>query len=104
MIFLYFCPSLVSSRGEIANQSVDVSVLQLQQGSGSLDCSYNWFCLDRLAEQIELMQVFPRLCDRMFERDDKEDELPKTTSYLEGLNPKIALDTPFRFGAEASTR
>ncbi|KAF8988754.1 hypothetical protein BGZ52_002153 [Haplosporangium bisporale] len=40
---------------------------------------------------------------RMFERDDKEDELPKTTSYLEGLNPRIALDTPFLFGAEAST-
>ncbi|KAF9199089.1 hypothetical protein BGZ49_010848 [Haplosporangium sp. Z 27] len=34
---------------------------------------------------------------RMFERDDKEDELPKTMSYLEGLSPKIALDTPFLF-------
>lgn len=50
------------------------------------------------------MQVSLLSCDRMFERDDKEDELPKTTSYLEGLNPQIALDTPFRFGAEASTR
>ncbi|KAG0013969.1 hypothetical protein BGZ81_000741 [Podila clonocystis] len=40
---------------------------------------------------------------RMFERDDKEDELPKTTSYLEGLNPKMPLDTPFKFGADAST-
>lgn len=94
----------MSSRGGIANQSVDVLVSQLQLGSGSLNCSYSWFYLDKLAEQIELMQVFLLLCDRMFERDDKEDELPKTTSYLEGLNPKIALDTPFRFGAEASTR
>ncbi|KAF9996249.1 hypothetical protein BGZ79_010003 [Entomortierella chlamydospora] len=34
---------------------------------------------------------------RMFERDDKDDELPKTMSFLEGLNPKIALSTPFLF-------
>ncbi|KAF9432636.1 hypothetical protein BGZ76_010526 [Entomortierella beljakovae] len=34
---------------------------------------------------------------RMFERDEKEDELPKTMSFLEGLNPKINLNTPFLF-------
>ncbi|KAF9348452.1 hypothetical protein BGX26_000154 [Mortierella sp. AD094] len=34
---------------------------------------------------------------RMFERDEKEDELPKTMSFLEGLNPKVALNTPFLF-------
>ncbi|KAF9983636.1 hypothetical protein BGZ65_001588 [Modicella reniformis] len=33
---------------------------------------------------------------RMFERDDKENEFPKTMSYLEG-NPKVALSTPFIF-------
>ncbi|KAF9112148.1 hypothetical protein BGX27_003919 [Mortierella sp. AM989] len=34
---------------------------------------------------------------RMFERDEKEDELAKTMSFLEGLNPKVALDTNFLF-------
>ncbi|KAF9415552.1 hypothetical protein BGZ94_000067 [Podila epigama] len=40
---------------------------------------------------------------RMFERDEKEDENPKTTSYLEGLIPKASFDTPFTpftFGSE----
>ncbi|KAF9099063.1 hypothetical protein BGX29_007300 [Mortierella sp. GBA35] len=34
---------------------------------------------------------------RMFERDEKEDEHAKTMSFLEGLNPQIALDSPFAF-------
>ncbi|KAG0330583.1 hypothetical protein BGZ99_000054 [Dissophora globulifera] len=33
----------------------------------------------------------------MFERDEKEDELPKTMSFLEGLNPTVASNTPFTF-------
>jgi hypothetical protein len=33
----------------------------------------------------------------MFERDDREDELPKTTSYLEGINAKEILGAPFTF-------
>lgn len=34
---------------------------------------------------------------RMFERDDKEDELPKTTSFVEGLNAREILRAPFTF-------
>ncbi|KAF9366073.1 hypothetical protein BGX34_006459 [Mortierella sp. NVP85] len=34
---------------------------------------------------------------RMFERDDREDELPKTTSYLEGINAREILSAPFTF-------
>ena len=39
---------------------------------------------------------------RMFERDEKEDEHAKTTSFLEGLNPQIALNTPFAFQSDNS--
>ncbi|KAG0043446.1 hypothetical protein BGZ83_011403, partial [Gryganskiella cystojenkinii] len=34
---------------------------------------------------------------RMFERDEKEDEHAKTTSFVEGLNPQISPDHPFTF-------
>ncbi|KAG0344003.1 hypothetical protein BG004_004831 [Podila humilis] len=34
---------------------------------------------------------------RMFERDEKEEEMPKTTSFIEGLNPRITLEYPFTF-------
>ncbi|KAI7819149.1 Spc7 kinetochore protein-domain-containing protein [Gamsiella multidivaricata] len=39
---------------------------------------------------------------RMFERDEKEDELPKTMSYLEGLSPNVILNTPFTFKSGSS--
>ncbi|GJJ70867.1 kinetochore protein Spc7/SPC105 [Entomortierella parvispora] len=34
---------------------------------------------------------------RMFERDEKEDEHAKTTSFVEGLNPRISPDHAFSF-------
>ncbi|KAF9926511.1 hypothetical protein BGZ67_008079 [Mortierella alpina] len=36
---------------------------------------------------------------RMFDRDEKENDFPKTTSFLEGLKGNIALDPLFTFGA-----
>ncbi|KAI1319222.1 hypothetical protein EDD11_004616 [Mortierella claussenii] len=41
---------------------------------------------------------------RMFERDEKEDELPKTMSFLEGLNPQVASNIPFTFGGNIDER
>jgi len=38
----------------------------------------------------------------MFERDEKEDEQAKTTSFVEGLNPRISTDHAFAF--ESSQR
>ncbi|CAO3573195.1 unnamed protein product [Mortierella alpina] len=35
----------------------------------------------------------------MFDRDEKENDFPKTTSFLEGLKGNIALDPLFTFGA-----
>ncbi|KAG0215771.1 hypothetical protein BGX28_008081 [Mortierella sp. GBA30] len=34
---------------------------------------------------------------RMFDRDEKENEFPKTTSFLEGLKGQVSLNTPFTF-------
>ncbi|KAF9181954.1 hypothetical protein BGZ51_005097 [Haplosporangium sp. Z 767] len=34
---------------------------------------------------------------RMFDRDDKDEDNPKTTSYIEGRNPKVVINTPFIF-------